>query len=139
MIKLAEILDEYSINKPIDKRKMFDTLHTKHKEIFNIMLQRDTLGELLEDVYEMDGTPITLEDIEGYLIDEWDFNEDGKEVNEVANFINQYYKCIESEDIKIIRNGKTSIAGYRYVEIIYVPVEYEHHDGEDCYIILTKF
>ena len=139
MIKLAEILDEYSINKPIDKRKMFDILHTKHKEIFDTIIQKDTLRELLEDTYDMDDTPVTLEDIEGYLIDEWKFNEDGKEVIETAKLIEQYYKCIESGDIKVVLIGKINITGYRHLELIYVTMDLEHHEEDHCIPILTKF
>jgi hypothetical protein len=141
MIKLTDILNEARVVPVVmgNRRKMFDTLNNTYKKIFETIIQKDSLDELLSDIYNMEGAPVTLEDIEYYLIDEWGFNEDSKETSEVAKYIEQYYKNIESGDIKITGAGKTSVSGYSYVETICVSREYEHHDGEECYTILTKF
>jgi hypothetical protein len=70
---------------------------------------------------------------------EWKFNEDGKEVIETAKLIEQYYKCIESGDIKVVLIGKINITGYRHLELIYVTMDLEHHEEDHCIPILTKF
>jgi hypothetical protein len=83
----------------------------------------------------MDGTPITLEDVENYLIDYWQFDEGSEELKETTKLIEDYYKFIKPGDIKEIDETKQKVSGYEYVRYICLP----GYDDDECHVLLTKF
>jgi hypothetical protein len=126
MIKLTDILNEYSINNP-NRREIFDTLYNTFPQMFKYVIDEPTLEDLLK---AFDYEDYTLEDL---LIAEWGFDEDSKELKDTTQLIKNYYKYIKPGDVKKSDGERTSVTGYSYAEMVCVP------DDDDCFMVFTKF
>ena len=127
MIKLAEILDEYKVNSPDNKSKIFDALYNASPQIFKYAVDRPTLEDFLK-AFNYGGN--TLENL---LINDWGYDEDSEELKNAISLIENYYNTIKPGDVKKSDGDRTNIVGYIHAEMVCVPGD------DDCFIVFTKF
>ena len=118
-MKLTQILKEIKVNQPVNKMKAFKDMLDFDEEMLTFMVQHNTLDSFIEG-YD------SLEDL---LTD--DFGMD--DFQQYIPLITNYYNTIKPEDIMLIGEELTPIAGYKNVITIL------QDNGVAYYYLALKF
>ena len=120
-------VNEARVVPPTSKKQLIDKIYE-----FNPYMLKNMIGGEDWNIFEY---PEGIDDFLEYDM-RYDPETNSKEFNTAKDLLLTFLRIIKPEDIKIVY-GKTSVAGYAYVEEK-CPDE-EPSEYFPCYIILTKF
>ena len=123
-MKLTSILNEITVNPPIDRKKAFNEMLNLDEYLLTFMISHDSLDEFIQ------GWGYTS--LEELLIDNFNINNPQSYIP----IINNYYKAIRPGDIISIKGNITPIEGCKNA----ITLVRDEGFGEDEYIpVALKF
>jgi len=128
MISLFKIISELKINKPVDKKALFEELKNNHINLLYYM----TKSVSLENLANYDGAGDTLE---GFLESEFGY---GEIIPYLVKLIEKYYSAFRYGEVMVFYNPanhgkdlKQDISMYKTLEVI--------EDDRELFVILHNF